>query len=494
MIKLDIEHSVDSFPEFEGMENDSHAVENVLSETDPELFRLLDCISCSAFTYDKMRQTVVWEGLVSLVQAVPRIRLSVAIREEQSGSILSVTRCQDREDSHERKDSITYQLSDGIDPEKLSALIRVDITDRDGNTRTVRLRKECGVHPRSLELSYDHVYPKKESAPVTFPRSNAVLPGSEDAAAHKVSAPDPKNIVISLFRSPQAASDCDYICLYGKKHEPFPVLGVPGKGTFHLGQGLQFSSVESALCTLRLISATGGGSIALAAARYVQDSIKCTLRGEALDYEMTTNWNQDFDFRNPSEFTRYPFHYTLRITARLAHGEKVDLIVSSDPDLSEAVVMKSIPPLVIMYGCLGEKTRVTLADGSQRRISEIRIGDRVLSLDNKGVPCYARVRNVWRGMEDKMQEITTANGSTLLATRVHPFKTQEGIRIAGELNEGISLLAGNDQEWTEVLQRKEVNSPTEVYNLDLEREGDSSGLFLAENIWVGDNIMQNGGF
>ena len=131
--------------------------------------------------------------------------------------------------------------------------------------------------------------------------------------------------------------------------------------------------------------------------------------------------------------------------------------------------------------CLEENTRILMADGSQKPVREIRIGDMVMcDLVEPKI-----VRNVWQGREEHMMCIELKNGSKIILTDNHPIKTTAGIKRANEINEDdeISIVYG-DKSKIASISCIEYNG--RVYNLDI-----SGNFMIAEGIAVGDVEVQN---
>jgi intein/homing endonuclease len=125
--------------------------------------------------------------------------------------------------------------------------------------------------------------------------------------------------------------------------------------------------------------------------------------------------------------------------------------------------------------CIDESSQILMANGTSKRICEVRIGDQVLSSFNT-----AQVTNTWTGREADLIEIT-AGDSTLLTTRDHPIKTATGFKVAGEIrvNDEVRIMQGV----TVVTKVEVVTKGYRVYNLSL-FEADS---FCANGILVGTN-------
>jgi prepilin-type N-terminal cleavage/methylation domain-containing protein len=111
-------------------------------------------------------------------------------------------------------------------------------------------------------------------------------------------------------------------------------------------------------------------------------------------------------------------------------------------------------------GCFSPETPILMADGTTKRISEIRIGDSVLGEDAEG----RRVANtvVWTFMHNGSYEMLRVNGS-LLVTPVHLMSTYRGWVAAGDLRVGDLLVGPNGP--VPVLSIESSSSLPTVYNL-----------------------------
>ena len=131
--------------------------------------------------------------------------------------------------------------------------------------------------------------------------------------------------------------------------------------------------------------------------------------------------------------------------------------------------------------CLEENTKIFMADGSQKPIKEIRIGDMIMC--DSGDPKI--VRNVWQGREEHMMCIELKNGSKIILTENHPVKTIFEMKKASEINEDDEILTTyRDKSKIASISCIEYNG--RVYNLDI-----SGNFMIAEGIAVGDFEVQN---
>ncbi|AVQ27291.1 MULTISPECIES: Hint domain-containing protein [Fusobacterium] len=131
--------------------------------------------------------------------------------------------------------------------------------------------------------------------------------------------------------------------------------------------------------------------------------------------------------------------------------------------------------------CLEENTRIFMADGSQKPIREIRIGEEVMSDSGK----TQRVMNVWQGREEHMMCIELKNGSKITLTKNHPVKTVSEVKKADEINEDDEILVAYGEKY-KIASISCIEYNGRVYNLDI-----SGNFMIAEGIAVGDFGIQN---
>lgn len=129
--------------------------------------------------------------------------------------------------------------------------------------------------------------------------------------------------------------------------------------------------------------------------------------------------------------------------------------------------------------CLSEETSVKMADGSQKRIDRMQMGDQVLGEDNS----IQIVSNIFKGIEQNLIRIELENGVKIRSTPNHVFVTNENKKCAKDLKEGdlLNTLYG----YCKVILIQLVEGG-QVFSLEL-NEGH---LFYAEEILNGDFTIQ----
>lgn len=131
--------------------------------------------------------------------------------------------------------------------------------------------------------------------------------------------------------------------------------------------------------------------------------------------------------------------------------------------------------------CLEENTRILMADGTQKPIKDIKIGDRVMSDSGEAL----MVRNVWQGREEHMMCIEVKNGSKIILTDNHPVKTSVGIKRADTIDENDEIVMVHGEKY-KISSISCIEYEDRVYNLDI-----SGNFMIAEGIAVGDFEVQN---
>lgn len=122
---------------------------------------------------------------------------------------------------------------------------------------------------------------------------------------------------------------------------------------------------------------------------------------------------------------------------------------------------------------LSGKTRIRMADGTNKEIKDLYIGDMISSKD------YARIhiRDIIRGMEAEICHLETKNGSNLEATRDQLILTEDGVKAIGKIEIGDKLLTSDGTETIEAIYLKEFNDY--VYDIILY---DKDKMIVCENL------------
>jgi len=126
---------------------------------------------------------------------------------------------------------------------------------------------------------------------------------------------------------------------------------------------------------------------------------------------------------------------------------------------------------------IGKNTLITMSDGSDKKVSELRIGDSVLS-DNGSVK---KITNVMTGNSETIGIITTESRKEIVIKLGHPIKTTEGWSSPGQIIPGMSLLSGNGN-----IDKVETVSLVEYSDKIYILMFDEATAFMANGFIVGD--------
>lgn len=291
---------------------------------------------------------------------------------------------------------------------------------------------------------------------------------------------NPNEIKICLTR---VEADCDY-------SQPYDgVVSVPIKGNIVYGGNIDISGGKpvNGMSSIYLIRTRAGGNPITPYPGFdFFDSKNSTISGNNIKWDL--NWLKfnkvDFD---SGEMVYYVFKLILSIS-----GKSIAAFITNAPkDIvpgQQLLNTVTIKPMKIVYGCLHENTQITMANGSEKLISAIQMGDRVQTV-NKGSLC---VENITTGLEAHCIKITTQdpdnNKQSVIASPGHPFISPFGVILAREIKSGDKLLSLTGECVVTDIQPQ--NDEVTVYNLQLSADKCDQNTLYANNILVGDIQMQ----
>lgn len=146
-----------------------------------------------------------------------------------------------------------------------------------------------------------------------------------------------------------------------------------------------------------------------------------------------------------------------------------------------------IPALKLYWGCLGKDSLVETADGQQRRISELRAGDRIKT-GKSGAS--GAVRDIIRGTEEKIWRLETEDGESIQMTKDHPLLCTSGWRRIEDLEDEDEVYSVKKDSFVRIRYVYPMEYQDEVYNLNIEYPCAERG-FWAQGFVSGDFEMQN---
>lgn len=205
--------------------------------------------------------------------------------------------------------------------------------------------------------------------------------------------------------------------------------------------------------------------------------------GQKLSFHFDTDWGTDMDVHRFKVSTIVKLHLTFKVTVKWKGIDyTVAIIVKSlGIDTADTATTVIIEPISVRWGCLGKDTMVEMADYSRRKISDIRPGDYVRTLQGIG-----HVVDIFRGYEEEIIYLETSSGRNILLTGDHPVQTDKGIKRAEDVfaDDRIMTETGQYEEVTALYMKKYQDT---VYNLWIGGER----TFYANGLLVGDFEEQN---
>ncbi|ROP62609.1 hypothetical protein EDF81_1109 [Enterobacter sp. BIGb0383] len=293
---------------------------------------------------------------------------------------------------------------------------------------------------------------------------------------------NPNEIKICLTRD---EPDCDYRQTYAGGG----IVDVPIKGQIIYNGDIDMSGSRpvNAMSSIYLIRTRAGGDPIRPYDGFdFFDKKNCTITGNTISWDL--NWLKfnkvDFD---SGEMVYYVFKLVMSVS-----GKSIVAFITNAPKniVPGQLFLNTvqIKPMKIVYGCLGENTKIRMADGSEKAISAIRPGDSVRTRNN-GV---LNVEHVTSGQEQHCLNISVRDRNNTLTSTIaspgHPFITPSGIVIARELRvAGKVLTLEGEGEISNIEHRADEIT---VYNLQLSATETDANCMYANNILVGDIQMQ----
>ncbi len=367
------------------------------------------------------------------------------------------------------------------------------LTDMSGAVTHIAVMKNVG----GLKCNLDLEHPRNQTPCMVIGNGNDRYPSAAELTDEKpLFEKDPLKVTIAFYRMPSAAelADVDYLCNFGKMPGNHPVLAVPTEGTLTLTGG-EFvkDGVHPEPKVTCYLADPYGGVIVTGSSEY-KKSIQWDFPGgdkrKLHFYLVYDSWG--IPYMEPGGFAPKKFSYTIAIefyrVMNNVYSGPFTLQYSSGMPLNETgsgEKADEMPFLIIAWGCLEESTEILMDDGTNRKIKDIFIGDRVRLADGKA----AVVKNVWYGTDERLFRITAENGISVAATYNHPFLSENGWKLPPEMRVGDMLIdaSGNMAAITKI---EEIHGRFNVVNLELEEPA----IIVANGLRTGDYDAQNGRF
>lgn len=140
-------------------------------------------------------------------------------------------------------------------------------------------------------------------------------------------------------------------------------------------------------------------------------------------------------------------------------------------------------------GCFTADTAITMANGREKRVSEIRENEYVF---NPHYRTGIRVKKVVKGPEPKPLFEVALNGKKIKVTEDHPFFTERGWVQTQALKKGDKLFGEGKGKVVESVRKLPYQKPVDVWNFELDTEDPLAHIVMANGIPTGDLVTQLG--
>lgn len=189
----------------------------------------------------------------------------------------------------------------------------------------------------------------------------------------------------------------------------------------------------------------------------------------------------------------FSFYYKIQITdptSKLTQIFDMPITIKSESTLPPGKVYYEaensttvlIPPIKIRWGCFAGDTRIRMANGTGKKICDLKCGDMV-ETPSGGKP----VLEVYYGTEKTLIYLKTSGGCVMAVTKDHPVLTKRGVLRAEHLDQGdeVKMADGSHETLLEVYE-VDYEKDQPVYNIEVD-----GGLIFAEGFLAGEFGTQN---
>lgn len=303
-----------------------------------------------------------------------------------------------------------------------------------------------------------------------------------------------KNIIVSYKDRPQFDPDYPYYDIEPEGGNVEVLLPIEGEITFKK----DYKPVSFCQRRSRPISLAYDGDLSVNYGYTMQQiAPKFKIDGQKVTFALDKDWLATFSVKKFAKGLTAsldcPFRYT--VNGPDTEGENknhdVPLSVTSNSELPEGVeYYKShgrdvyVPKIEYHWGCFGKHTKIQMADGTQKTISEMKEGEWVSVYEDEP----RKVLRLTGGTEKKLVHIETQNGSHIALTDTHPILTGRGIAMASEVSPADRMvMADGTTSLVRFVYVEDYND--QIYNLDLGM--DAAHLIFADGFVAGDLGSQN---
>lgn len=202
--------------------------------------------------------------------------------------------------------------------------------------------------------------------------------------------------------------------------------------------------------------------------------------GKSLCWNLEESWKTEIE--QSVVFGNRTHIFDMIIPFQCDNKDEVHQLRISSSDATVGIHVQKIPMIQLMWGCLAKDTKILMADGTEKAVSEIAVGDQLMSTDGSGNA--VEVSKVTTGKSENIYTILLENGDTVRATRMHPFAVPSGEFVTViDMNTQTMLKVKGADTGSRVVYCYPDDYNSDVYNIDLK----SGNSFYANGIVSGTN-------
>lgn len=287
------------------------------------------------------------------------------------------------------------------------------------------------------------------------------------------------------------AADCDYRYTYdGDGTVRVPIKGnITYYGKIDIVDGRPVNA-KNIIYLIR--TRAGGDPVTPYDDLNIFNSPNTKINDDTLSWDLNWLKFKQVDFES-GEWVYYVFRVNLNVEGRNIVAFITNAPKNIEPD-QRFLNTAPLKPMCIVYGCLGENTKILMQDGNEKTIANISTGEYIRTRNGRTL----RVDAITTGYECHYVEITVQDTNnktrTIIASLGHPFITSSGVVLTRELCQTSKLLTLDGE--AEIISMVQKDGNIKVYNLQLPIDTPANtapydnNTFYANGILVGDNLMQ----
>ena len=298
---------------------------------------------------------------------------------------------------------------------------------------------------------------------------------------HKKTKPE-DFIMVVYNRTPGSKEVVDYDYT-SQIIQGFQQLILDCSGKVKLSEGKSFNRVEG----LNLLVDSMKG-VAFYGNEYANRVYKTT---DGFEWKLNNDWKDIVPTSRLPQ--RDPVNLRMKMNFYCNNDSSLyDITIASDLDPALEIYPnhKKISQLLLLWGCCAEGTKILMADGTEKRIEEIQIGESVICSVEGAV---ATVENTWSGNEPTMVIVRVKTGQEIWVTKDHPFIAERGVVAAIRLT-GADRLLMYEGGFSDIDYIYDAVYEGTVHNLTLRpkiHDPKNDGTIMVGNGFIiGDNELQ----